>query len=81
MPLFVYFAGCRWLNIRCRFVDFSNKQGTELDKLYNEFAKMMLLSMNHFMELVDLDAAFKQQSFYLAQFYPCRRDAIGLRKT
>lgn len=54
-------------DIKSKLADFSSKHGTDLDKLYSEFAKMMLLSMNRFMELVDLDAVLDIKRLFLVK--------------
>lgn len=52
-------------DIKSKLAEFSGRHGTSLDKLYSEFAKMMLLSMNRFMELVDLDAVLDIKRLFL----------------
>lgn len=54
-------------DIKSKLADFSSKHGTDLDKLYSEFAKMMLLSMNRIMELVDLDAVLDIKRLFLVK--------------
>jgi hypothetical protein len=53
--------------IKSRFVQFSEKHGTNLDRLYSDFAKMMLVSMNCFMELVDLDVVLDIKRLFLVK--------------
>ena len=54
-------------DIKSKLADFSSEHGTGLDKLYSEFAKMMLLSMNRFMELVDLDDVLDIKRLFLVK--------------
>ncbi|TLS18078.1 MAG: hypothetical protein FDZ72_10770 [Betaproteobacteria bacterium] len=53
--------------IKSSLADFSGMHGTSLDKLYSEFAKMMLISMNRFIELVDLDAVLDIKRLFLVK--------------
>lgn len=54
-------------DIKSKLAEFSCKHETDLDKLYSEFAKMMLLSMNRFMELVDLDDVLDIKRLFLVK--------------
>jgi hypothetical protein len=54
-------------DIKSRLAEFSSEHGTDLDRLYSEFAKMMLLSMNRFMELVDLDSVLDIKRLFLVK--------------
>ncbi len=42
-------------SIKSKLAEFSAQHGTDLDRHYSELAKLMLVSMNRFMELLDLD--------------------------
>ena len=54
-------------DIKSKLADFSSGHGTDLDKLYSDFAKMMLLSMNRFMELVDIDDVLDIKRLFLVK--------------
>ena len=52
-------------DIKSKLAEFSGEHGTDLNKLYSEFAKMMMLSMNRFMGIVDLDTVLDINRLFL----------------
>lgn len=47
--------------------EFADEHGTDLDRLYSDFAKLMLVSMNRFMELLDLDNVLDINRLFLVK--------------
>ena len=54
-------------SIKRELSEFAAEHGADLDRLYSDFAKLMLVSMNRFMELLDLDSVLAINRLFLVK--------------
>ena len=54
-------------SIKSKISEFSAHHGTELDRHYSELAKLMLISMNRFMELLDINDVLDIKRLFLVK--------------